>query len=117
MGEQRAIADYLDTETARIDALITKKRRLITLLEEQQREQIDMVVNGSQPRPATTMPASVGWLDVLPIEWSRSPLKAVFEFRKGVDSQRLTAEYIGANEGCYPVYSGQTANDGLMGMR
>ncbi len=44
------------------------------------------------------MPASVGWLDVLPIEWSRSPLKAVFEFRKGVDSQRLTAEYIGANE-------------------
>ena len=34
MGEQRAIADYLDTETARIDALITKKRRLITLLEE-----------------------------------------------------------------------------------
>lgn len=34
LGEQRAIADYLDTETARIDALITKKRRLITLLEE-----------------------------------------------------------------------------------
>ncbi|MDB4818319.1 hypothetical protein OAG98_01805 [Acidimicrobiales bacterium] len=36
LGEQRAIADYLDTETARIDALITQKRRLITLLEEQQ---------------------------------------------------------------------------------
>ena len=34
LGEQRAIADYLDTETARIDALITKKRHLITLLEE-----------------------------------------------------------------------------------
>lgn len=33
-GEQRAIADYLDTETARIDALITKKRRMIELLEE-----------------------------------------------------------------------------------
>ncbi len=31
---QRAIADYLDTETARIDALITKKRHLIKLLEE-----------------------------------------------------------------------------------
>ncbi len=33
-SEQRAIADYLDTETARIDALITKKRRLIDLLNE-----------------------------------------------------------------------------------
>ena len=30
---QRAIADYLDTETGRIDALITKKRRMIDLLE------------------------------------------------------------------------------------
>ena len=34
VGKQRAIADYLDTETARIDALITKKRRLIDLLNE-----------------------------------------------------------------------------------
>jgi type I restriction enzyme, S subunit len=32
--KQRAIADFLDTETARIDALINKKRRLIDLLEE-----------------------------------------------------------------------------------
>ena len=34
LGMQRAIADYLDTETSRIDALITKKRRMIELLEE-----------------------------------------------------------------------------------
>ncbi|MGI8794453.1 MAG: restriction endonuclease subunit S [Acidimicrobiales bacterium] len=32
--DQRAIADFLDTETARIDALITKKRRLIAILHE-----------------------------------------------------------------------------------
>ena len=32
--EQRAIADYLDTETASIDTLISKKRRLIELLAE-----------------------------------------------------------------------------------
>ena len=31
---QTAIADYLDTETARIDALIAKKQRMIELLEE-----------------------------------------------------------------------------------
>ncbi len=33
LPEQRAIADYLDAETARIDALVTKKRRLIELAE------------------------------------------------------------------------------------
>jgi type I restriction enzyme S subunit len=32
-GEQRAIADFLDTETARIDALMIKKRRMIELIE------------------------------------------------------------------------------------
>lgn len=34
---QRAIADYLDAETARIDALIEKKRRMVELLEERWR--------------------------------------------------------------------------------
>ncbi|MGI8791922.1 MAG: restriction endonuclease subunit S [Acidimicrobiales bacterium] len=34
---QRAIADFLDTETARIDALISKKRRLIELLDQRLR--------------------------------------------------------------------------------
>ena len=34
IAEQRTIADYLDTETARIDTLISKKRRLIELLQE-----------------------------------------------------------------------------------
>ena len=37
LTEQRAIADYLDAETARIDALITKKQKLIHLLEERSR--------------------------------------------------------------------------------
>ena len=39
--EQRAIADYLDAETARIDALITKKQQLIHLLEERSRLQAE----------------------------------------------------------------------------
>ena len=34
---QRAIADYLDRETARIDALIAAKRRMVELLEERGR--------------------------------------------------------------------------------
>ena len=37
VATQRAIADYLDTETSRIDTLITKKRRMIELLEERSR--------------------------------------------------------------------------------
>ncbi len=40
-AEQQAIADYLDTETARIDALISKKRRLIELLAERWRSMVE----------------------------------------------------------------------------
>ena len=38
--EQRAIADYLDTETVRIDAFITKKHRMIELLEERSQSSV-----------------------------------------------------------------------------
>jgi type I restriction enzyme S subunit len=38
---QRAIADFLDTETARIDALIAKKRRMIALLERRWRSAVE----------------------------------------------------------------------------
>lgn len=41
LGEQRAIADYLDAETARIDVLITKKQQLIHLLEERMDALVD----------------------------------------------------------------------------
>ncbi len=47
MAEQRAIADYLDAETARIDALITKKQQLIHLLEERRWRTFDELAAAS----------------------------------------------------------------------
>lgn len=44
LPEQTAIADYLDAETARIDALINKKRRLIALLDERREGVIEEAV-------------------------------------------------------------------------
>ncbi|MCV7316640.1 restriction endonuclease subunit S [Mycolicibacillus parakoreensis] len=44
-GEQRAIADFLDRETARIDRLITEQQRLIDLLRER-RETVSSVLFG-----------------------------------------------------------------------
>lgn len=41
LAEQREIADYLDAETARIDALIAKKQQLIHLLEERHETAFD----------------------------------------------------------------------------
>ena len=90
LAEQRAIADYLDAETARIDALITKKQQLIHLLEE---------------RTSLAKSALCDYeLRVSP----RMPLRSVFRVSKGLDAQRLTAEYCAENPGQFPVLSGQT---------
>jgi type I restriction enzyme S subunit len=44
-GEQRAIADYLDHETAKIDELIAEQRRLIEMLAERRRAVLDEVTS------------------------------------------------------------------------
>jgi type I restriction enzyme S subunit len=44
LDEQRAIADYLDRETARIDALIDAKQRMLSLLDEKWRAMLDAVI-------------------------------------------------------------------------
>ncbi len=50
-AQQRAIADFLDTETARIDALITKKRRMIGLVEEKRQSAAEVVVHTKSHAP------------------------------------------------------------------
>jgi type I restriction enzyme S subunit len=63
---QRAIADYLDTETARIDALIAKKQRMMELLDERFRSNLTaMVVDSDAPRGGPTSE----WYGPLPAGW------------------------------------------------
>jgi type I restriction enzyme S subunit len=56
--KQRAIADYLDTEMIRIDALITKKLRMIDVSRERQvvSESAAVLATGSQATPIPTIP-------------------------------------------------------------
>lgn len=46
LSRQRAIADYLDRETARLDALVAAKERLLVLLAEKRQALIDDAVTG-----------------------------------------------------------------------
>lgn len=48
--QQREIADFLDVETTRIDALVAKKRRMIQVLRERLRASIDGAIDGSHSR-------------------------------------------------------------------
>lgn len=59
--------------------------------------------------------SGVEWIGQIPKDWERARLKDYFCFEKGKNAQMYTIEYIGRNEGIYPVYSGQTENNGVMG--
>jgi type I restriction enzyme S subunit len=72
--EQQAIADYLDTETARIDALMGEKERLIVLLKEhRQSVASDAVMRGLRPDVVTRQVR--GGLGSIPDHWRLVPLK------------------------------------------
>ena len=62
---QRSIADYLDTETARIDGLISKKRRLSDLFESRLMGLAEDAIKGCNSDKATGIPS----LSVIPASW------------------------------------------------
>jgi restriction endonuclease S subunit len=77
LREQRAIVDFLDTETAKINALIEGKRRLIELLEEKQQAVCARAVSRGLD-PAVPLKASdVEWLGDVPAHWKVKRFKEV----------------------------------------
>ena len=76
-NQQRAIADYLDRETARLDALVAEKERLLKLLVEKRRALITRAVTrGLDPR-APMRDSGVPWLGEIPAHWKSCHLKRV----------------------------------------
>lgn len=98
--EQRAIAAFLDRETARIDALVAAKRRLIALLQEKRAALIARAVTHGLDPEAPTKDSGVAWLGRMPAHWEVKPLKHAIRFQRGHD---LPAEE--REEGQVPVVS------------
>ena len=68
-SEQRAIADFLDRETAKIDALVAKKERLIELLQEKRSALITHAVTKGLDPDVSMKDSSVEWLGEIPARW------------------------------------------------
>ena len=73
--EQRAIAAFLDRETARIDALVAKKERLIELLQEQRTALITRAVTKGLDPTVPMKDSGVEWLGEIPAHWEVSRIK------------------------------------------
>lgn len=75
--EQRAIADFLDRETARLDALVAAKERWLELLAEKRRALITRAVTRGLNPAAPLRDSGHPWLGEIPAHWTAKHLKHV----------------------------------------
>ena len=92
LPEQCAIAAFLDRETARIDALVAKKERLIELLQEKRSALISHTVTKGLPADAAAQAgldpnvpmkdSGVEWLGEVPAHWKLARSDSLFRCEK-----------------------------------
>lgn len=109
--EQQRIADFLDTQTADIDASIAKTQESIEEYKKLKQAVITQAVTKGI-RPGRAMKDSgVEWIGEIPEEWRMAKVSHFFSITRGrvipIDSLSPDAPY--------PVFSSQTQNSGCMG--
>lgn len=75
LPQQRAIADYLDRETARIDALVATKEQVLTLLAEKRRALISCAVTRGLDPNVSLRDAAIPGVEQIPAHWGTVRLR------------------------------------------
>ena len=83
LPEQQAIATFLDWETARIDALVAKKDRLIELLQEKRTALITRAATRGLDPKVPVKSSGVEWLGEIPGHWEVKRLKYIADLING----------------------------------
>lgn len=81
--EQKRIVAFLNTETIRIDNLITKQEKLIELLEEQRKSIISHAVTKGLNPNAPMKDSGVEWLGEVPEHWDVKSYRFVSKIYRG----------------------------------
>ena len=77
LPQQRAIADYLDRETERLDALVAAKGRVLGRLTEKRRALITRAVTQGLDPNVSLRDSGIPWLGDIPAHWTQCHLKRV----------------------------------------
>ena len=93
LPRQRAIADYLDRETARLDALVAAKERLLELLAEKRRAIVTRAVTRGLDPCAPMRDSGIPWLGEIPAHWEIWKLGHVVSVGNGSTPRRDNAAY------------------------
>lgn len=116
LEEQRQIANYLDKQTAKIDATIAKNEELIQLLEEKRVALINQVVTKGLNPDVPMKDSGVEWIGEIPEHWDVVKLKFctnVINDKKDFadkDDKYIGLEHIESETGILLDYSNEGAD-------
>ena len=79
--QQRAIASFLDRETARLDALVGAKERVLALLAEKRRALISRAVTRGLDSSVPLRDSGIPWLGEIPTHWETERARWLFKER------------------------------------
>lgn len=101
IAEQTAIAHYLDTVTAKIDAAIAQQQKMIDLLNERKQIIINRAVTRGLNPNARMKDSGVEWIGEVPEHWEVRKLKHIAKLQSGdtISSDSFT-------ETGFPVFGG-----------
>ena len=105
---QRVIAEYLDRETARLDALVAEKQRVIELLAEKRRALIARAVTSGLDPTTPRRESGIPWLGEVPVHWEVWKLGHSASVGNGSTPSRGNAAYW--TEGTIPWLNSSVVN-------
>ena len=91
--QQRAIADYLNRQTARLDALVAVKQRVLTLLAEKRHALILQAVTQGIDQNVSYRDSGVPWLGEIPVHWKLVALRFLVDMIGGATPDTGRREY------------------------
>ena len=100
LDEQQQIANFLDRETGKIDALIEEQRRLIALLKEKRQAVILHAVTKGLKPSAPMKDSGIEWIGEIPVHWNTMQLGRITisscdgPFGSGLKSEHYSEEGI-----------------------
>lgn len=109
--EQRAIASFLDRKTSRIDTLISKKQRLITLLHEKRAALISHTVTKGLDPDVPMKDSGVEWLGEIPVHWVSVAIKHLLEVKDGTHD---TPQFVSPSDNTFQLITSKDIKDGQL---
>jgi type I restriction enzyme S subunit len=93
LDRQRAIAGYLDRETARIDMLIEEQQRLIEMLRERRQAAIESAAGRGIDDAVPTKASGLSWVSEVPAHWTVANIRRFASMKTGHTPSRSNPDY------------------------